>query len=116
MKAGTIHLVSAAIIAAFTSFGADDVSRVFIEFQPGAKQPVKGALKAANAPVHFEFDDLNALVVTVPSEAVGALQHNPNIVLVEVDPLRQLCSEVIPYGVDRVQATDLWDDNDDGVL
>jgi serine protease len=114
MKKG-IYFITATLLGAATVFGAER-SRVFVEFRPGAKEDVAGVLKAANGEVHLEFDEINAVAVTLPSQAIRGLQHNPNVVLVEPDPVRQLCSEVVPWGVDRVQATDLWDNDDNGVL
>jgi subtilisin family serine protease len=115
MKKGIFSFIAAALFGAVTTFGAE-MSRVFVEFRPGAKNEVMNGLRAGTGEVHVEFDELNALAVTLPTSAIGALQHNPNVVLVEADPLRQLCSEVVPWGVDRVQATDLWDNDDNGVL
>jgi len=99
----------------FTTVGAD-FARVFIEFRPGAEDQVAEALARANVQLHHEFAELNAVAVTVPVQSLRGLQNNANITLIEEDPVRELLSEVVPYGVDRVQATDLWDANDDGVL
>jgi serine protease len=115
MKKGILNLILAVFMGAATTYGAE-MSRVFVEFRPGAKEHVTGALKTAKGQVHLELDEINAVAVTLPAHAIAALQHNPNVVLIEEDPLRELCAEVVPYGVDRVQATDLWDNNDDGVL
>jgi serine protease len=116
MKMGVICIIAVALFGTLVTTVGADRSRVFVEFRPGAKEQVAAALRAANGETHIEFDELNAVAVELPTHAIGGLQHNPNVVLVEGDPLRQICSEVAPYGVDRVQATDLWDANDDGVL
>ena len=55
------------------------------------------------------------------------MSRNPNVVAIEVDPVRELVrnmpapvtesilpEQVVPYGIDMVQARDVWDANRDG--
>ena len=99
-------------------------SRVFIEFKPGTKAAVKSALVGAKAEFHYTFKELKSFVVTVPTTALKGLKKNPNIVSIEVDPERYLVPAAkktvkpgeipyalseVPYGVDMVQAREIWD-------
>jgi serine protease len=110
-----------------------DTTRVFITFAKGKKANVKNVLKGAGAEFHYTFDDLNTFTVSVPTQALDGLARNPNIVLIEEDspryPIGVTASavespslfsitggQVIPYGVDMVQARDVWDANRDGVV
>jgi len=109
-------LLPALILAGVTRAHAADESRVYVEFRPGQKNAATGLIRQAGGRVHFEFDSLNAVATTVPEAALAGLRNNPNVVQVEVDPPRYLfgCSlptETIPYGLDAVQATDVWDSN-----
>jgi subtilisin family serine protease len=122
MKA-TLHLIKTAAITFFclaltSTLVAAEKSRVFVEFAPGAKAAAKNAIARAGGVVHFEFDDLNAVATTLPSAALPALSKNPNVVTIEEDPPRYLLSgtEYVPYGIDMVQATAVWDANSNGVI
>ncbi|NPA07125.1 MAG: S8 family serine peptidase [Chloroflexi bacterium] len=124
-----------ALVAVFgwaSARAANDQVRVWVEFRPGARGAVEQALRAAGAQFHYTFDRLNAFVVTVPEAALQGLRNNPNVVDIEEDVPRYLLrtpitapatrsttllpDQVVPYGVDMVQARDVWDANRDGVV
>jgi len=112
--------------------GNNDKVRVLIEFAPGHKGDVENALTGLGAEFHFAFDDLNTVAVSVPAQALTGLQHNPNVVSIEEDAIRYpisilpsqsaapaavtLTGQTVPYGVDMVQAREVWDANGDGVV
>jgi serine protease len=102
-------------------------ARVFVQFAPKGKGAVENALKNAGAEFHYEFDELNTFAVSLPSAALDGISRNPNVVLVEEDSLRfpigvmqsaysSPAGQEIPYGIDMVQARDVWDANRDGVV
>jgi serine protease len=103
-------------------------ARVFVQFAPNGKGAVAKALQNAGAEFHYEFDELNTFAVSLPSAALDGISRNPNVVLVEEDSLRfpigvmesqelmSLPDQVVPYGIDMVQARDVWDANRDGVV
>jgi subtilisin family serine protease len=109
---------------------ADGKVRVWVQFQPGQHAQVENALKGAGAQVHYMFDELNAFAVSVPAAALAGLERNPNVLLVEEDAPRfpisvmkstvqapaqvTVAGQTVPYGVDMVQARDVWDANRDG--
>jgi serine protease len=84
-------------------------SRVWIHYQPSHKQGAKSAVNAANGQLHHEFDDLDAVVATVPTAALTGLAHNPNVASIEDDEIRVPFAaspgESPPYGVGMVEAT-----------
>lgn len=121
------------LAAAIPALGASAKTRVFVTFAPGQKGNVEKALSAAGAEFHYTFDDLSSFVVTVPSQALQGLSKNPNIVDIEEDALRFPISitasetpaaslmdavvdgaQTVPWGVEAVQALDVWDANSDG--
>jgi serine protease len=95
---------------------AANTERVWVRFAPENKADVKAALNRAAGRIHHEFDDLGAIAVTLPAAAVDGLRHNPNVELVEEDPIRELSAQVVPYGIDKVQARDVWDAGRDGTV
>lgn len=102
-------------------------TRVFVQFAPNGKGVVQKALQNAGAEFHYEFDDLNTFAVSLPAAALDGISRNPNVVLIEEDSLRfpigvmessysSPAGQEIPYGIDMVQARDVWDVNRDGVV
>lgn len=91
--------------------------RVYVSFKPSQKAVAKGLIQKAGGKIHFEFDSLNAIATTLPGAAVAALAKNPNIDFVEEDPPRFLfaAGEQIPYGIDLVQASAVWDPDSNGI-
>ena len=96
---------------------AAEQARVYVNFKPGQKAVAKGLIEKANGKVHHEFDSLNAIATTLPAAAVAALGGNPNIAFVEEDPPRYLfaAGEQVPYGIDLVQASAVWDPDNNGI-
>lgn len=91
-------------------------ARVLVQFAPGRGAAVRAALQGANGNIHYQFDDLNTFAVSLPEVALKGIERNPNVVLVEEDAPRYLMSQETPYGVDMVQALDVWDADGDGAF
>jgi serine protease len=87
---------------------ADPVERVLIEYVPGQGAMVRNTVLAAGGQVHFEFDSINTLAVSVTGRWANRLAEDPNVVLVEPDPVRYLDAQVMPYGIEMVQAPQVW--------
>ena len=108
----------------------DGKTRVFVQFAPGAKGSVENALTNVGAEFHYAFDGLDAFAVTLPTAALNGISRNPNVLLVEEDAPRYLIGiqasqeqaplavtgQTVPYGIDMVQARDVWDANRDNVI
>lgn len=111
-----------------SSAAGEGKSRVFVQFAAGKGPAVTQALSTMQAKVHYNFPRLNAMAVTVPNSALQALKRNPNVILVEEDAPRYPISimrskaaaapvgQEVPYGIDMVQARDVWDANRDGAV
>ncbi len=114
-----------------------DTVRVWVEYRPGQERAVEQALRSNGAQFHYSFPQLSSYVVTLPRAALAGIQNNPNVVGMEDDPERYLLGDqsvdlfstalagletvalpgqVVPYGIDAVQARDVWDANRDGVI
>ena len=128
-----ILLVAALVLIIVTpAFGSSPSTRVWVEFKGNRSAQVRSALKGVGAQFHYQFDHLNAFVVTVPNNELDNLIRNPHITGIEVDVDRALIEpervtlndipdpynpgQTIPFGIDAVQARDVWDADRDGVI
>jgi subtilisin family serine protease len=109
-------VVTALPSAAAEGINPQGTERVLVQFRPGQKAAVLNSVNGMGAKVHYEFDELNTVAMTVPAAALDGLRRNPNVVLVEPDAPRYLMGQTVPYGIDLVQARDIWDVNRDGVV
>ncbi|MGB4594412.1 MAG: S8 family serine peptidase [Anaerolineaceae bacterium] len=131
----TVLMVLVLLFTALSPASADpkDTVRVWVSYKEGKAAEVLGSLQAANGQFHFDFPELSAYVVTLPAAALNGILNNPHVLEVEEDaeryPIVDMQSEVtaralevvdpdgdiVPYGIDMVQARDVWDANRDGV-
>src|SRR5262249_49990902 len=88
---------------------AGDHSPVYVVFKEGQKAAAKDLGRQGTGQIHYEFDELRAIAATLPTPALEGLGHNPNIERVEEDPPRFMLGQTVPYGIDMVQARDVWD-------
>ena len=88
-----------------------NTNRYLIEFRSwGAHAPA--AVRAAGGTVLHEFPELHAVAAQLPPQAAQALQRNPAVNFVEVDPQRYMMAtdtvvsgqQTKPYGISMVQA------------
>ncbi|MCB2202367.1 S8 family serine peptidase [bacterium] len=111
-----------------------DTVRVWVSYQSERKAEVFQALDKAKASVHYDFPELGAYVVSMPSQALNGLRNNPIIVDIEEDPARypidpikvalepgpddvyDANGQIVPWGIDAVQARDIWDSDLDGSI
>ncbi|MBN1262055.1 MAG: S8 family serine peptidase, partial [Anaerolineae bacterium] len=95
---------------------AEEENRVLIEYAPDRHDVVFEALTDYGAEVHYTFDDLNLVAATVSSGTLAKLAADPNVITIETDYPRYPADQVVPYGVDNVQACDVWDSDRDGII
>ena len=73
----------------------------FRDFSKGAAQ-----VAAAGGRVAVELAPQGAMAAHLPEAALSALQNNPNVEYVEMDPRRYPMAETTPWGIGKVQAND----------
>jgi len=99
---------------------AEPVERVLIEYMPGKGTMLRNTVRAGGGQVHHEFDRINAMAVSVTGRWAGRLANDPNVVSIEPDAKRYPAADpvpvadpseeqVMPYGIERVQAPQVWD-------
>ncbi|UCG62972.1 MAG: S8 family peptidase [Candidatus Zixiibacteriota bacterium] len=64
----------------------------------------RAALEAAGATITDDFNHFPVIAAYVPTDVIGKLRNNPNIIAVEEDIPRELCAQIVPWGVDRIDA------------
>ena len=110
------------ILAAFAAVvfpmpaAAQEETRVIIQYRANGRAAVMQRLQSQGARVNFQFDELNAVVVSLPAQAVNAMRANPDVLAIEPDEPRYLSNQTVPYGVDAIQARNIWDANFDGLI
>ncbi|MDH5632311.1 MAG: S8 family serine peptidase [Gammaproteobacteria bacterium] len=107
------------LLAGFQSASAagnNPGERVWIHYNKGKAAQVQQQLGNANAKVHYHFSHINAFAASVPTGALSGLRNNPNVTLIEADPKRYPSAQTVPYGIDKVQARDIWDTDHDNVI
>ena len=117
-----VILILAVVLAAGTMrvTSAGPMERMLIEYTPGKGAMVRSAVQAVGGQLHYEFDRVNAMAVSVTSHEANQLATDPNVVSIEPDPKRFPAADpipvvdpseeqVMPYGIERVQAPLIWD-------
>lgn len=132
----TFLMVIVMLFTALAPVSADpkDTVRVWVTYREGRAAEVRNSLQSASSQFHFDFLELGAYVVTLPAAALNGILNNPHVLGVEEDaeryPISDMEAEVtaealavldqsgqtVPYGIDMVQARDVWDANRDGVI
>jgi len=126
----TLLLVAVSPVAAFPA----ETVRVWVSYHNGKAGEVLKTLNENKANIIYDFPDLGAFVVELPSPALSGITKNPFVIDIEVDaeryPMEAMSSQVtaealntidangqiVPYGIDMVQARDVWDANRDGTV
>jgi subtilisin family serine protease len=111
-----LSLTAGSALATGNGAAGPDPDRVWVKFKAGSKGIVENALRASGAQFHYTFDKLGAFSVSVPQSKLAALRNNPYIEYIEPDVPRYPMGQTTPYGIDLVQARDVWDANRDGVI
>lgn len=106
----------AATAGAGSAFAKDAGERVWIGFHEGQQASLQRTLQREGAEVHFEFNDIGAVVATLSADAVRRLKESGSVKYIEPDHKRYPMGAIMPYGIDLVQSRDVWDADRDGVL
>jgi serine protease len=104
---------------------AEPLERVLIEYRPGYGAAIRAAVLEAGGQVHHEFARIDALSASVPASLADRLAAARSVVSLEPDALRYPASDplplsdpnveqVMPFGVERVQAPQVWDKGYEG--
>lgn len=120
-------LVPVALLLATAAYAAPDApsGRVLIDYAPGAGAAVRDAVLADHGQVHYQFDRIGALAVSIDEATAAHLALHPGVLSMEPDAKRYLAAKPLalndettaqetPYGIERVQAPLVWAEGYEG--
>lgn len=110
----TATVMAAALFACTVQ--AAETKRVIIEVQAGRMAAVEQLLAVKGIKPLHRFEEFDALVVSAPSSFLEQLARHPLVRHIELDAPRYPMDQEVPYGIDMVQARDVWDADDDDVI
>ena len=111
-----------------------DTVRVWVSYRDGGKSEVFKALSSNSTKIHYDFPELGAYVISLPAAALNGILNNPWVIEVDEDaeryPISDMAAHVteealtvvdqlgqtVPYGIDMVQARDVWDADRNGAV
>jgi len=70
-------------------------------------------IKAHGGDIKYQYDIIPGIAVNMPTAALKGLKNNPNIAYIEDDIQVHALGEVLPWGVNRIDADKVW--GSDGV-
>ncbi len=108
--------LSLAQVLPAASAPSGDLTRVWVEYRQGERPLVERLLQNVGAEFHYTFDDLNAFVVSLPVSRLAEIERSPNVLQVIEDAKRYMDAQTVPYGIDLVQARQIWDANFDNTV
>jgi serine protease len=106
-------LLAVVVFSGFAVPGFAQDARYIVKFRDGRSAAGHAALRAAGGQVVVTLDPQNAAAVHIPAAALNGLSRNPNIEYIEADVIREPFavsnlpmsgSEILPYGIQMVQA------------
>jgi len=94
-----------------------DPDRYIVQFaERGNSDAARQAIARAGGQVLLELGRVNAAAARIPAQALRGLRNNPNIKLIERDAPRFPMAQTTPYGIPMVQADQLSDSVNAGVI
>ena len=112
----SLSLLVAVMLPAHTLAVDTGAQRVLIRYDVTQRSALPQTVEAAGGQVHHVFDELGVIAATLPSSAVDRIQKDGAVLSIEPDQLRFASDQVVPYGVESVEARLVWDADYDGLV
>lgn len=74
--------------------------------------PDAGLIRAHGGDIKYQYDIIPGIAVNMPVNALRGLQNHPNIAYIEDDIQVHAQVEILPWGVDRIDADKVWDSDE----
>lgn len=96
---------------------AEGDGRYMIKFKssPDVNAAAESVRAVGGSPIH-RFAQLGVVAAWLPEPALRALERNPNVEYIEVDPRREPLAQTTPYGITMVQAPQVPFNDDNAAL
>ena len=82
-----------------TSNQLNEKQRVIIGFKDQSNSEI---IQGLGGEIIHEFNNIKAIVASLPPQAIDNLRRNPNIVYIEQDAEVKATADILPWGVDRI--------------
>ena len=105
MKRACTLAILVLLLLVMTPVLAEGDGRYMIKFKngPDVNAAAESVRAVGGSPVH-KFAHLGVVAAWLPEPALRALERNPNVEYIEVDPRREPLAQTTPYGITMVQA------------
>ena len=115
-----IHVLSILMAGALSTAYAEPMDRVLIEYASGGGAMILDEVRIQGGQIHHEFGRIDTMAVSITPHMADRLALNPLVVSMEADvkrypaadPIPQAdptMEQVMPYGIERVQAPQVWE-------
>jgi subtilisin len=106
-----VCMVVASCLVAAVSAGPPEKTPVIIGFED---KPNSDLIRAHGGDIKYEYHIVPAIAASLPEQAIDALKKNPNIEYIEPDCKVTIAGEVLPWGIDRIDAELVWNGTQGG--
>jgi serine protease len=97
----------AAVLLPAMAQASNAPERFIIKFKDGVTNG-RSIVESLGFDVKVELGPQNAVAAVLPEKALQGLRNNPAVEYIEEDAKRYLMSQTRPYGIDMVQAPQVW--------
>lgn len=106
-----ICIVVASCSIAAVSAGPPEKTPAIIGFK---EKPDPDLIRAHGGEIKYKYHIIPAIAASLPEKAIDALKRNPNIEYIEPDYEVTIAAEVLPWGIDRIDADLVWNGTQSG--
>ena len=110
-----VATATALTMGLFASAQAAESGRYLVRYDLGNKADVMAAL-SADAVIHHEFDRTGLMAISMSDSDLQSVANLSVIQGISEDPVYNLFTQDVPYGIDMVEARDTWDTDRDGIV
>jgi len=111
-----LSLMIAAITQVRTTAAPSLNQAYYVRYEPGQKMDAIVQIEAGGGVIDYDLSQWQLLAISIPESSVSRLNTTPSISFSERVPVYEPAGEQYPYGLDSVQALDVWDFDRDGIL
>lgn len=85
----------------------DGLVKVLIGFKEKPGPPEQAMVKGAGGQIKYTYHIVDAIAASIPEKAIEALRKNPNVTHVELDGEIFAIDDLLPWGVNRIDAEEV---------